>query len=148
MYTACPEGAQPERHAYNRKNKTDYPPYTSAHAVFCWQDSYGCPNLDVEQLSCRQGGFFVTTVSDVPTTPSLWFNGTAYTMFPQENGSYRALVPVEALLKPGSYAIMARHGDWQEKIPVKVIEDPLPVQKVWLDKKTSGLRATRRKRCW
>lgn len=101
------------------------------------------PNLDVEQLSCRQGGFFVATVSDVPTTPSLWFNGTAYTMFPQENGSYRALVPVEALLKPGSYAIMARHGDWQEKIPVRVIEDPRPVQEVWLDKKTSGLRATR-----
>ncbi len=101
------------------------------------------PDLEVEQSSSMQGEFFVATVSGTPTAPSLWFDGTSYAMFPQDNGSYRALVPVEALLKPGTYAILARHGEWQEKIPVRVIEDPHPVQEVWLDRKTSGLRATR-----
>ncbi len=100
------------------------------------------PDLTLDAVTKKQGEFFVATVSGTSTIPDLWFNGEHFSMFRQDNGSYRALVPVENLLKPGSYAVLAKAGEWKEKIPVQVASNNLPVQKIWLDEKTNRLKAT------
>ena len=100
------------------------------------------PDLTLDAPTKKQGDFFVATVSGARSNPDLWFNGEHFPMFRQDNGSYRTLVPVENLLQPGSYAVLAKAGSWKEKIPVQVKSNSLPVQKIWLDKKTSRLKAT------
>ncbi len=100
------------------------------------------PVLTLDAATKEQGTFFVATVFGASSKPDLWFNGETFTMFLQNDGSYRALVPVENLLKPGSYAVLAKAGGWKEKIPVQVVSNNLPVQKIWLDKKTNSLKAT------
>lgn len=100
------------------------------------------PSMTVEQPSRAQGQFFVITVSDASGRPELFFGGEEYPMFLQNDGEYRALVPVENLMKPGDYAILARQDDWQETLPVKVLPNGMRVQNIWLDKKKQGLTAT------
>ncbi|UZJ37502.1 M23 family metallopeptidase [Prosthecochloris sp. SCSIO W1103] len=101
------------------------------------------PSLTLDTVSKKQGEFFTATVSGTRFIPDLWFNGEHFTMFRQKDGSYRALVPVENLSKPGSYAILAKADDWKEKIPVTVVSNNRPVQKIWLDRKTNSLKATK-----
>ncbi len=100
------------------------------------------PSLVLDKVIKQQGEFFVATVFEIRSAPDLWFNGERFPMFRQNDGSYRTLVPVENMLKPGGYAVLAKSGGWQEKIPVQVTPNNLPVQKIWLDKKTNSLKAT------
>ncbi len=101
------------------------------------------PNLALDATTKEQGTFFVATVNGSSSRPDLWFNSESFTMFRQDDGSYRALVPVENLLKPGSYALLVKSNGWKEKIPVEVTSNNLPVQKIWLDEKTNSLKATK-----
>ncbi|NEX14893.1 MAG: M23 family peptidase [Prosthecochloris sp.] len=101
------------------------------------------PDLALDATTKEQGAFFVATVNGSSSRPDLWFNGESFAMFRQNDGSYRALVPVENMLKPGSYALLAKSNGWKEKIPVQVTSNNLPVQKIWLDKKTNSLKATK-----
>ena len=100
------------------------------------------PDLTLDAVIKQQGEFFVATVFETRSTPDLWFNSEQFPMFRQDDGSYRALVPVENLLKPGSYAVLAKSGGWKEKISVQVTSNNLPIQKIWLDKKTNSLKTT------
>ena len=100
------------------------------------------PDLQLDSQQKQQGEFFTATVSGLQKAPRLWFNGSSYHMFLQNDGTFRALIPVDVMLTPGMYAILAINESWKEKIPVEVSSNGLSVQKVWLDKKTSGLRAT------
>lgn len=100
------------------------------------------PVLALDNVTKQQGEFFIATVFGARSTPDIWFNGEHFLMFRQDDGSYRALVPVENMLKPGGYAVLAKSGGWKEKIPVQVTSNNLPVQKIWLDKKTNSLKAT------
>ncbi|RNA64159.1 M23 family metallopeptidase [Prosthecochloris sp. ZM_2] len=101
------------------------------------------PDLALDSTTREQGEFFIATVTGLDTPPRLWFDSTLYTMFRQPDGSFRALLPVKALQPPGRYAVLAINDTWKEKIPVQVTLNDMPVQKIWLDKKTSGLRATK-----
>lgn len=83
------------------------------------------PTLHLTLSLKKQGDFFVATVSGTQSTPDLWFNGEHLTIFRQKDGGYRALVPVENLSKPGSYAILAKADGWKEKIPVTVVSNNL-----------------------
>ncbi len=100
------------------------------------------PDLQLDSPQKQQGDFFIATVTGLHEAPRLWFNGTSYDMFRQDDGAFRALIPVDVMLTPGRYAVLAINESWKEKIPVDILTNGLSVQKVWLDKKTSGLRAT------
>lgn len=106
--------------------------------------AFGSPLLEVtlDATTKRQGEFFVVTVSATSSRPELRFDGRSYTMFLQENSSYRALVPLENLMTPGSYEVLLREGALEQKISVEVMPNNLPVQEIRLDKKTAGLKAT------
>ncbi|MCW8796567.1 MAG: M23 family peptidase, partial [Chlorobium sp.] len=52
------------------------------------------PDLALDATTKEQGAFFVATVNGSSSRPDLWFNGQSFTMFRQNDGSYRALVPV------------------------------------------------------
>jgi murein DD-endopeptidase MepM/ murein hydrolase activator NlpD len=100
------------------------------------------PDLRLDAEEKQQGEFFIAIVTGLDKPPRLWFDGTLYKMFLQPDGSFRALLPVGVMQTPGRYAVLAVNERWQEKIPVQVHSGNYPVQNVWLDKKTSGLRAT------
>lgn len=101
------------------------------------------PDLTLDSTAKQQGEFFVATVSGISHRPDLWFNEKRFTMFRQDNDSYRALVPAENLMKPGSYALLAKAGSWKKRIPVEIVSNNLPVQEIWLDEKTNSLKATK-----
>ncbi len=101
------------------------------------------PDFMLDATAKVQGEFFIATVSGITSAPDLWFKEENFTMFRQKNGSYRALVPVENMTSPGSYAFLVKKEKWEEKVPVTVASNNLPVQKIWLDKKTNSLKATK-----
>ena len=101
------------------------------------------PDFMLDATAKVQGEFFIATVSGITSAPDLWFKEENFTMFRQKNGSYRALVPVENMTSPGSYAFLVKKEEWEEKVPVTVASNNLPVQKIWLDKKTNSLKATK-----
>lgn len=97
---------------------------------------------DVPETAKKQGQFFSVRVSGEGTAPSLWFMERSYTMFRQPDSSWRALVPVENLTKPGSYAFLVRTASGEQKIPVQVKPNNRKVQYITLDPSKQGLRAT------
>lgn len=101
------------------------------------------PDFMLDATTKMQGEFFVATVTGISSAPDFWFKEESFTMFRQDNGSYRALVPVENMTRPGSYAFLVKKGKWEQKVPVGIEPNNLPVQKIWLDKKTNSLKATK-----
>ncbi len=80
--------------------------------------------LSLDRTSVRQGEFFYVTISNAKSNPKVFFNSKEYPAFLIAEDTYRSLVPVENLTKPGSYAVLARISDtWEEKIPVKIIDN-------------------------
>jgi len=100
------------------------------------------PTLSIKKSSVAQGQFFDVEISDVDKNPLVWFNSESFLSFKVADKTYRALVPVENLTKPGAYAIKAKSGDWEEKIPVTVLDNKKAVQKIYLDPDKSSLEPT------
>ena len=102
------------------------------------------PKLNIKSASVKQGEFYEVTVSGLKRAPLVWFNQIAFRAFKTADKEYTALIPVENLTKPGSYAILARSGDWEEKVPVTVIDNKKPIQHITLSKGKSGLSASQK----
>jgi murein DD-endopeptidase MepM/ murein hydrolase activator NlpD len=98
--------------------------------------------VDVRETSRAQGQFFTVKVSGENAMPSLWFKEGSYTMFRQQDSSWMAMVPVENLTKPGSYALLVRTATSERKITVQVKPNNRKIQYITLDPSKQGLKAT------
>lgn len=98
--------------------------------------------LTIADTSRKQGQFFSVTVAAVPSEPELWFMERKYTMFRQQDSSWRALVPVENMTQPGSYTLQIRAGKEENKIPVTVASNGRKIQFIKLDPSKQELKAT------
>lgn len=98
--------------------------------------------VDVRESERQQGQFFTVSVSPVPGQPQLWFMERNFTMFRQADSSWRALIPVENLTKPGGYAILIIAGSDEQKIPVQVHPNNRKIQNIRLDPTKKGISAT------
>ena len=102
------------------------------------------PKLSIKASSVKQGEFYEVTITGVKRTPLVWFNQIAFRAFKFADKEYKALIPVENLTKPGSYAILARAEKWEDKLSVTVIDNKKPVQHITLGKSKSGLSASQK----
>jgi len=102
------------------------------------------PHMTLNSTSLEQGKFFVVKLAGLKSSPRLWFNSKEYQPFKMKDGSYRALVPIENLTKPGTYSILARTEGWEQKIPVTVRDNNKAIQYITLDETKSGLQATQK----
>lgn len=98
--------------------------------------------VTIADTSRKQGQFFSVTVAAVPSEPELWFMERKYTMFRQQDSSWRALVPVENMTQPGSYVLQIRAGKEENKIPVTVASNGRKTQFITLDPSKQELKAT------
>lgn len=110
---------------------------SAAHAL-----SSDTLSVEVPETAKKQGEFFSVRVSGERMQPSLWFMERTYTMFRQPDSSWRALVPVENLTKPGGYALLVRTASGERKIPVLVKPNNRKIQYITLDPSKQGLKAT------
>ncbi|NTV07936.1 MAG: M23 family metallopeptidase [Chlorobium limicola] len=99
-------------------------------------------NVDVPEKARQQGQFFTVRVADTSSKPGLWFMERSYAMFLQPDSSWRALVPIENLTRPGSYAILVRTDSLEQKIPVLVKPNNRKIQYITLDSSKQGIKAT------
>jgi len=99
--------------------------------------------VTIADTSRKQGQFFSVTVAAVPSEPELWFMERKYTMFRQQDSSWRALVPVENMTQPGSYVLQIRAGKEENKIPVTVASNGRKIQFITLEPSKQELKATR-----
>jgi murein DD-endopeptidase MepM/ murein hydrolase activator NlpD len=100
--------------------------------------------LAIDKTEVEQGQFFTVDILGFNTQPKLWFNTKQYPPFKVSDKHYRSLVPVENLTKPGEYAILARNGQWEQKVKVKVKDNHKKIQYITLSSSKSGLQATPR----
>lgn len=100
------------------------------------------PALVLNKTVFKQGEFIVAKMHHQTYKPTVWFQGIAYRTFKTGEGQYRAILPVENLTKTGDYAVLARAGDWSEKIPVQVIDNGKGISYITLSDDKSGLSAT------
>lgn len=117
------------------------------------------PDLEIKETQMKQGEFFQALVHNVKSKPRIWFNTKEYQMFQLDEArwlpvdpekrkleekykTYRALIPVENLTKVGKYSVLARLGDWQERIPVEIIDNGKGVSRITLSDDKAGLTAT------
>lgn len=96
----------------------------------------------VADATRQQGEFFTITVTNATEEPSLQFLVHPYRMFRQSDGSWRALVPVENLTLPGSYPLLVRSGEREEKISVTIEPNNRAIQHITLDSSRAALKAT------
>lgn len=100
------------------------------------------PKVSIKKTDVQQGQYYEVLVSETEKAPTLWFNSESFPSFKISENTYRALIPVENLTKPGNYAILAKNGDWEEKLAVKVLDNRKPIQHIHLDPDKSSLEAT------
>lgn len=100
------------------------------------------PSLSLDSKKFKQGDFIRVVIQNAKSKPTVWFNTKAYKPFKVSKNTYRALVPVENLTKPGTYSVLARDGKWEEKIKVKVLDNKKRVEQITLSSNKSGLSAT------
>ncbi|MBN1279239.1 MAG: M23 family metallopeptidase [Chlorobium sp.] len=98
--------------------------------------------IDVPEKSRQQGQFFTVKVADTSSKPELWFMERNYAMFRQPDSSWKALVPVENLARPGSYALLIRTDRLEQKIPVFVKPNYRKVQHIRLSPSKQAIKAT------
>jgi murein DD-endopeptidase MepM/ murein hydrolase activator NlpD len=108
-----------------------------------------CPErtLKLNKNTAKQGEFWDARVLGTKSKPKVWFQSKEFEMFEiktDETGckEYRALIPIENMSKPGSYAILAREGAWEEKLTVFVKDNEKGIQKIWLDPNKKSLSPT------
>ncbi len=63
-------------------------------------------------------------------------------MFPDNEGGWTAMVPVENLSTPGSYAFLLRDGKRERRQKVRIRTNNLPIQNITLRGSKAGLHAT------
>lgn len=102
------------------------------------------PDLVLNKVIFKQGEFIMARVDRAPEKPRLWFNAKEYEMFmlPNVKGTYRALIPVENLIKPGRYSVLARIDTWSEKMPIQIALNGKEIQHITLSPSKSGLQAS------
>jgi murein DD-endopeptidase MepM/ murein hydrolase activator NlpD len=99
-------------------------------------------SMILKKTAVQQGQYFEVDITGAEKNPLVWFNSESFLAFKVGDKAYKALVPVENLTKPGSYVILARTGGWEERIPVKVLDNRKPIQYIYLDPDKSSLEAT------
>ncbi|MBM3423792.1 MAG: M23 family metallopeptidase [Chlorobi bacterium] len=114
----------------------------AAYTPFVHAASPDTLRVDVTETSRAQGQFFTVRATATRSAPSLWFMERTYTMFLQPDSSWKAMVPVENLTKPGTYALLVRTTTGEKKIPVRVNPNNRKIQYITLDPSKKGLRAT------
>lgn len=100
------------------------------------------PSLNLNGTALQQGNFFIATVHNSKKKPTVWFNGIAYRSYELGPNTYRALIPIENLTKPGSYAVKAKAGSWEQKIPVTVKDNHKKIQYITLSPSKDEVRAS------
>ncbi|MEE9903915.1 MAG: M23 family metallopeptidase [Chlorobium sp.] len=98
--------------------------------------------VDVRESERQQGQFFTVSVTGSSGQPTLWFMERSFAMFRQPDSSWRALVPVENLTNPGSYALLVRTASFERNIPVRVTPNNRKIQHIRLNPTKKGIRAT------
>lgn len=108
-----------------------------------------CPEKDLKlnKTEAKQGEFWQARVLGAKSTPKIWFLGKEFQMFEVKSDNnackeFRALIPIENMTKAGSYAVLAREGTWEKKIPVSVSDNGKGIQKIWLDPNKESLSPT------
>lgn len=122
--------------------------------------------LELDSKVKAQGEFFEAIVRGSKKKPRIWFNTREYIMHQIPDPSpvewkpvehkhdstkvekakdqevYRALIPVENMTAPGTYSVLARLDNWEERIPVVIKDNGKGVQQITLDDSKSSLSAT------
>ena len=134
---------------YNNALAFDVKQATAVQAPTAQAEPKAVANIDATPLSMtlkktavQQGQYFEVDITGAEKNPLVWFNSESFLAFKVGDRAYKALVPVENLTKPGSYVILARTGGWEERIPVKVLDNRKPIQYIYLDPDKSSLEAT------
>ena len=98
------------------------------------------PKLSLKATTIKQGDYIYATVTGLKDSPKIWFNSREFRMFEipcadkeaiSKQKTFRALLPVENLTKPGAYSVLARSGDWEQRIPVTIKDNAKPISKIW-----------------
>ncbi len=98
--------------------------------------------LSSDKTTIKQGQFFQVLIKNAENHPRVWFNSKEFPCYELESKTYRALVPVENLTKPGKYSILARYDGWEQKLPVTVTDNGKGVSKIILDPDKADLNPT------
>lgn len=101
-------------------------------------------NMVVSELTKKQGEFFEVNIRNLRSRPTVWFNTKSYRAFKIGDRNWLARLPVENLLTPGSYSILARGGGWEQKYAVKVLDNKKEIQHITLSDDKSGLSPTKK----
>ena len=100
------------------------------------------PVLSVNRTKVEQGQHIKAIVSNIKHRPRIWYSGKEFKTFEIAPDTYRALIPIENLTQPGSYAILARSKDWERKIPITVKDNQKKVQQITLSPGKSSISAS------
>ncbi len=101
------------------------------------------PSLSLDRVKIKQGEFFQAVIKNADKHPHIWFNSKEFPTYEMSTAkTYRALVPVENMTKPGKYSILARADGWEEKVPVDVMDNGKGVSKITLDPDKAELYPT------
>lgn len=129
-------------------------------SLACTQVKSHEPDLQLKKTTLKQGEFFQAVVHNVKDKPRIWFNSREFEMFRINDTeqwlpvdaekriealkykTYRALIPVENLTKPGKYSVLARLDKWEERIPVEIVDNEKGVSQITLSDDKSGISAT------
>ncbi|MBY0547021.1 MAG: M23 family metallopeptidase [Candidatus Obscuribacterales bacterium] len=113
--------------------------FTAASACFLAFSASAAPalaSLSIEPETAKQGQTVVVRITGDGTAsgaPTVSFNGRTFKTFPVDTegtGTYRALICMPALLKPGSYNISAGN----DSAPIKVTAGNFGIQRIRLPK--------------
>ncbi len=101
-------------------------------------------SLSLDRVKIKQGEFFQAVIKNATKHPRIWFNSREFPSYEMTTNpkTYRALIPVENMTKPGKYSILAKADGWEEKIPVDVTDNGKGVSKIILDPDKADLNPT------
>jgi len=102
----------------------------------------GALRLRVKETERTQGEFFIVEAEGAQSEPTLFFMERKWQMFPEKEGRWTAMVPVENLSAPGSYAFLLKDRERERRQKVTIKASSLPVQHITLRGTKAGLRAT------
>ncbi|MWV54203.1 peptidoglycan DD-metalloendopeptidase family protein [Chlorobium phaeovibrioides] len=102
----------------------------------------GTLKLKVSKTERTQGEFFIVEAEGAESEPTLFFMERKWQMFPDNEGGWTAMVPVENLSTPGSYAFLLRDGKRERHQKVRIRTNNLPIQNITLRGSKAGLHAT------
>ncbi|MEY3370524.1 MAG: hypothetical protein RLZZ361_1194 [Cyanobacteriota bacterium] len=107
--------------------------------------------LELNDQKYKQGEFIVAHIKGAPSAPRLWFNSQEFHPFlvqkpleedwkpvdpnlpaPVPEKIYRALIPIENMTKPGPYSVLAKLGNWEQRIALEVKDNGKGVSRITL----------------